>query len=93
MKTDAERIVDQLRMQITHINAQPTFEGLCEKYGEGAVYAAAHRMETRGGSFAACIAKAFYHADLSNRRKLFSAFGDLFESFIEEEVNRKNNNE
>ena len=86
MKTEAERIVEQLKLHISHLNAQPTFEGLCEKYSEGAVYAAAHHMETRGGSFAACIAKAFYHADMVNRRKLFSAFGDLFENFIEEEI-------
>lgn len=87
--TEAQRIVDSLKQQLAHIITQPTFEALCEKYGESVLYAGVYRMETRGGSFAATIAKAFYHADSSNRRKLFSAFGDLFEYFIEEEANRQ----
>lgn len=80
--TDAEKIVQQLKLHISHMNAQPTYEGLCEKYGDSAVYAGVNLMEKTGGSFASSIAKAFFHADLANRRKLFSAFGDLFESFV-----------
>ena len=89
MTTEAERIVETLKSQLAHIITQPSFEALCEKYGESVLYAGVYRMEERGGSFASSIAKAFYHADLSNRRRLFSAFGDLFEYFIEEEANRQ----
>lgn len=45
------------------------------------LYAAAHTMEYTGGSFAAAIAQAFFHADKGNRERLLCAFGDLFERF------------
>ena len=39
---------------------------------------AAKLMEQQGGSFAACIAQAFYRADAVNRERLITAFDDLF---------------
>jgi hypothetical protein len=45
------------------------------------LYRAAYEMEAMGGSFAASIAKAFFHADTDNRKRLLCAFGDLFEKF------------
>lgn len=48
---------------------------------ESQLYKAAHNMESYGGSFAASIAQAFFHADKDNRERLLSAFGDLFEKF------------
>lgn len=45
------------------------------------LYEAAYQMEAMGGSFAACIAQAFFHADKDNKARLLAAFGDLFERF------------
>ena len=45
------------------------------------LYKAAYKMEKYGGSFAASIAQAFFHADTDNRERLLSAFGDLFEKY------------
>ena len=42
---------------------------------------AAKLMEQQGGSFAACIAQAFYRADAVNRERLVTAFDDLFCKF------------
>ena len=52
---------------------------------EAELYAAAHEMEAMGGSFAASIAQAFFHADKDNKRRLLAAFGDLFVRFAPEE--------
>lgn len=49
------------------------------------LYAAAHEMEAMGGSFAASIAQAFFHADKDNKRRLLAAFGDLFERYAPKE--------
>lgn len=45
------------------------------------LFEAARNMELRGGSFAACIAEAYYRADMRNRKRLLFAFGDLFVAF------------
>ena len=45
------------------------------------LYKAAREMEAMGGSFAAHIAQAFFHADKYNKAKLLYAFGDLFVQF------------
>lgn len=45
------------------------------------LFKAARNMERMGGSFAASIAQAYFHADSTNRERLLSAFGDLFEKF------------
>lgn len=45
------------------------------------LYAAANLMERQGGSFAGYIARAFYVADATNRRKLLTAFDELFCEF------------
>lgn len=50
------------------------------------LYAAAHEMEAMGGSFAASIAQAFFHADKDNKRRLLAAFGDLFERYAPKET-------
>ena len=50
------------------------------------LYKAAHNMESYGGSFAASIAQAFFHADTDNRKRLLSAFGDMFERFAPTET-------
>jgi hypothetical protein len=42
---------------------------------------AAKLMERDGGSFAACIAQAFFRADAMNRERLLTAFDDLFVKF------------
>lgn len=57
-----------------------------EMYTNDQLHHAAHEMHRTGGSFASRIAEAYFVADLSNRRKLLTAFGDLFERFIKEEV-------
>jgi len=57
-----------------------------EMYTNDQLHHAAHEMYRIGGSFASRIAEAYFVADLSNRRKLLTAFGDLFERFIKEEV-------
>lgn len=46
-------------------------------------------METQGGSFASCLAKAWKRADLSNQARLMKAFGDLYREF-EGELNSRN---
>ena len=43
--------------------------------------AAARLMESEGGSFAGHIARAFYVADLTNKRKLLRGWSELFEEF------------
>jgi len=45
------------------------------------LYKAAELMSSEGGHFASSLAKAFYYADLSNRRKLVYAFESLFIEF------------
>lgn len=57
-----------------------------EMYTNDQLHHAAHEMHRKGGSFASRIAEAYFVADLSNRRKLLTAFGDLFVKFIKEEV-------
>ena len=42
---------------------------------------AARLMESQGGSFAGHIARAFYCADSTNRKRLLTAFDDLFCKF------------
>ena len=50
---------------------------------------AAHMMEARGGGFAACIARAYYAADMTNRKRLITAFPDLFTEFYAEHLRRQ----
>ena len=57
-----------------------------DKYTQDQLHDAAHEMKRTGGGFASRIAEAYFYADLSNRRKLLDAFGDLFVKFIKEEV-------
>lgn len=57
-----------------------------EMYTHDQLHDAAHEMKRTGGGFASRIAEAYFYADLSNRRKLLDAFGDLFVKFIKEEV-------
>lgn len=45
------------------------------------LFEAARNMESYGGSFAACIAHAYYRADSHNKKRLLFAFGDLFVQF------------
>lgn len=45
------------------------------------LHRAAILMEREGGSFAACIAEAYYCADKENRARLLGAFGHIFERF------------
>ncbi len=45
---------------------------------------AAREMEQMGGSFAACIARAYYCADSSNKERLKAAFPDLFTRYYNE---------
>lgn len=45
------------------------------------LYKAAYEMEKYGGSFAATIAQAFFHADSDNKKRLLAAFGDLFTKY------------
>ena len=47
---------------------------------------AAHEMEQMGGSFAACIARAYYCADSSNKERLKAAFPDLFTRYFDEHL-------
>jgi len=42
---------------------------------------AAHQMQKQGGSFAAAIADAYFHADQDNARRLLQAFGHLFDRY------------
>ena len=61
---------------------------------ESQLYEAALAMDSYGGSFAASIAQAFFHADGHNRKKLLYAFGDLFVQFsVYEEANKFNQGE
>lgn len=45
---------------------------------------AAKAMIAHGGSFAEAIGTAFLVADSSNKAKLLTAFGDLFERYAQE---------
>lgn len=45
---------------------------------------AAREMEQMGGSFASCIARAYYCADSSNKERLKAAFPDLFTRYYNE---------
>lgn len=69
----------------TNIKAMPRPMRVLEKYTNDQLHKAAHAMHKTGGHFASRIAEAYFYADLSNRRKLLDAFGDLFERFIEKE--------
>lgn len=42
---------------------------------------AAHNMENTGGHFASHIARAYFHADRGNQRRLIEAFQHLFQDF------------
>ena len=68
-----------------NIQAMPRPMRVADKYTNDQLHKAARKMEQQGGSFASRIAAAYFYADLSNRRKLLEAFGDLFERFIETE--------
>lgn len=52
---------------------------------------AAHLMEQMGGSFAACIARAYYAADRHNKERLKAAFPDLFVSYYNLHINQGEN--
>ena len=73
--TQAERLV--LKFQ-----AERKAMRIDEKYTHDQLHDAAHEMYRIGGGFASRIAEAYFLADLSNRRKLLDAFGDLFERFV-----------
>lgn len=45
---------------------------------------AARLMENEGGSFAGHIARAFYVADSTNRKRLLTAFDDMFVRYYKE---------
>lgn len=49
---------------------------------EQQMYDAAISMQRDGGSFASAIAKAYFHADSTNRETLLKAFGELFERHV-----------
>ncbi len=42
---------------------------------------AAKTMEKMGGSFAAALAVAYFHADSDNKARILGAFSDLFEKY------------
>jgi hypothetical protein len=42
---------------------------------------AAKTMEKIGGSFAAALAVAYFHADGDNKARILGAFSDLFEKY------------
>lgn len=42
---------------------------------------AAKTMEQIGGSFAAALAVAYFHADSGNKARILGAFSDLFEKY------------
>lgn len=44
-------------------------------------YEVLKKMEECGGSFASNLARAWQRADLSNKRKLMQAFGDLYQDY------------
>ena len=49
---------------------------------------AAHRMRKgAGGSFAACLADAYFAADSRNKDRLLTAFRDIFDRFATPEEN------
>lgn len=50
-------------------------------HGDDDYLDAAHEMQRMGGSFAACIARAYFAADSSNKERLKAAFPDLFVSY------------
>ena len=54
---------------------------------------AAHMMEQMGGSFASCIADAYYAADRQNRERLKAAFPDLFTRHYNLYLNQLNQGE
>jgi hypothetical protein len=54
-----------------------------EKYDNTQLHRAAQKMQASGGHFASSIAQAYFYADLHNRRILLTAFGHIFERFIE----------
>lgn len=72
-----------------NIHAMPRPTRIQDKYSQNELYAAAHEMGRTGGSFAAAIADAYFHADYGNRAILLDAFGHLFELFIPKEVRRE----
>ena len=47
---------------------------------------AAYNMERTGGHFAAALAKAFYVADSSNRRRILEAFGYMFVDYAPADI-------
>lgn len=71
--TKAEVIVSQARRELTP--RQP--ESL---HYEDAI----DMMERTGGAFARAIAQAYHCADFSNRKRLFEAFNDLFDSYTKQ---------
>ena len=49
---------------------------------------AAHRMRNgAGGSFASCLADAYFAADSHNKDRLLSTFRDIFDRFTTPEEN------
>jgi hypothetical protein len=59
---------------------------LTPQMSESALLQAARNMESYGGSFAASIAQAYFVADMCNRIRLLSTFGDMFERFAPTET-------
>lgn len=49
---------------------------------EQQLFDSAISMQRDGGSFASAIAKAYLHADSTNRETLLKAFGELFERHV-----------
>lgn len=62
-----------MKDNVTQLQAKP--------HGDDDYIHAAHLMEQMGGSFAACIARAYFAADKYNRARLKAAFPDLFVSY------------
>lgn len=76
--TEAEKLVLKFKQERAVMRVD-------ELYTNDQLHHAAHEMHRTGGSFASRIAEAYFVADLSNRRKLLGAFGDLFERFVKRE--------
>lgn len=76
--TEAEKLVLKFKSERAVMR-------VAELYTNDQLHDAAHRMKHEGGHFASRLADAYFYADLSNRRKLLDAFGDLFERFIPRE--------
>ncbi len=53
---------------------------------------AAKTMETYGGGFASALAQAFFRADLTNARRILTAFDDLFMKYHEWNKEKANEN-